>query len=315
MINYSIIIPHYNRPNLLDRLLNSIPIRNDIEVIIVDDNSPVGEFDYDRYWKEKQKNYKVLLTKEGKGAGYARNQGLEIAAGKWIIFADSDDFFTENAFLIFDEYVNSDYDLIYFGTESCYSDTLKPADRNKYYNNLVKEFSDLSDYHINNLRFKFGPPWAKMIRASMIGNAISKGIPVVKFDETRYSNDSMFSLLIGYLAETIHADSRKVYCVTVEFGSLINTINLSSIRIRYEVQLRCNQFVCEHGFCKYQRTLTPYLRMAVMHGGLKSLIEFLRLGKQYNANYFFGYKNWPKSFWLLISKSNNKNQYITNEDI
>ena len=39
MYNYSIIIPHYNSPNLLKRMLNSIPEREDIEIIVVDDCS------------------------------------------------------------------------------------------------------------------------------------------------------------------------------------------------------------------------------------------------------------------------------------
>ena len=39
MINYSIIIPHKNSPELLERCLNSIPERKDIEIIVVDDCS------------------------------------------------------------------------------------------------------------------------------------------------------------------------------------------------------------------------------------------------------------------------------------
>lgn len=39
MINYSIIIPHKNIPDLLQRCLNSIPRRTDIQIIVVDDNS------------------------------------------------------------------------------------------------------------------------------------------------------------------------------------------------------------------------------------------------------------------------------------
>ncbi|MDR2475404.1 MAG: glycosyltransferase family 2 protein, partial [Bacteroidales bacterium] len=37
--NYSIIIPHKDIPDLLRRCLDSIPYRNDLQIIIVDDNS------------------------------------------------------------------------------------------------------------------------------------------------------------------------------------------------------------------------------------------------------------------------------------
>lgn len=39
MINYSIIIPHKNISSLLRRCLDSIPERDDLEIIVVDDNS------------------------------------------------------------------------------------------------------------------------------------------------------------------------------------------------------------------------------------------------------------------------------------
>ena len=39
-VKYSIIIPHYNNPELLMRCLKSIPVSEDIQVIVVDDNSP-----------------------------------------------------------------------------------------------------------------------------------------------------------------------------------------------------------------------------------------------------------------------------------
>lgn len=56
---------------------------------------------------KRQKNTEVLFTKEGKGAGYARNIGLSHARGKWIIFADADDFFTADCFTILNEYMDS----------------------------------------------------------------------------------------------------------------------------------------------------------------------------------------------------------------
>ena len=39
MTNYSFVIPHHNSPTLLNRCLDSIPQREDIEIIVVDDNS------------------------------------------------------------------------------------------------------------------------------------------------------------------------------------------------------------------------------------------------------------------------------------
>ncbi len=42
-LNYSFIIPHYNTSDLLQRLIDSIPQREDVEIIVVDDNSDDGK--------------------------------------------------------------------------------------------------------------------------------------------------------------------------------------------------------------------------------------------------------------------------------
>lgn len=40
--NLSIIIPHYNTPDLLEKLIRSIPVDKDIQIVVVDDNSSMG---------------------------------------------------------------------------------------------------------------------------------------------------------------------------------------------------------------------------------------------------------------------------------
>ena len=72
-MNYSIIIPHRNVPNLLSRLLNSIPTRNDLEVIIVDDKSDPAIVDFDKFPGLNRTCTKCILLNERKGAGYARS--------------------------------------------------------------------------------------------------------------------------------------------------------------------------------------------------------------------------------------------------
>ena len=116
MINYSIIIPHYNRQDLLVRCVDSIPQRDDVEVIIVDDHSDPGKVDFANFPGLHRKNTTCIFSdgKHGKGPGYARNVGLEKAQGKWVIFADSDDYLLENISEIMDRHLNDKEDVIYF---------------------------------------------------------------------------------------------------------------------------------------------------------------------------------------------------------
>src|SRR5574344_311021 len=93
MINYTIIIPHKNTTDLLRKCIDSIPKRNDVQVIIVDDNSDADKVDFEHFPGLNEERTEVYFTKEGKGAGYARNIGLQYAIGKWVVFVDADDYF------------------------------------------------------------------------------------------------------------------------------------------------------------------------------------------------------------------------------
>ena len=108
MINYSIIIPHKNIPDLLQRCLDSIPRRDDIQIIIVDDNSNPQKVDFENFPGLGDPCVEVYFTKEGKGAGYARNVGLKYAKGKWLFFADSDDTYTSS----FSKFLTDSKDLV-----------------------------------------------------------------------------------------------------------------------------------------------------------------------------------------------------------
>lgn len=91
-IVYSVIIPHKDIPCLLQRCLDSIPPRDDVQIIVVDDNSSPDIVDFAHFPGRDRTDVEILFTKEGGGAGYARNCGLAGAKGKWLVFADADDF-------------------------------------------------------------------------------------------------------------------------------------------------------------------------------------------------------------------------------
>ena len=90
MINYSIIIPHKNTPDLLQYCLDSIPIRSDVQVIVVDDNS---DEDKKPTFTRDDVKFFYIDKEHTKGAGRARNVGLEHAVGKWyynnVIYVDN----------------------------------------------------------------------------------------------------------------------------------------------------------------------------------------------------------------------------------
>ena len=141
MTNYSIIIPHKDSAELLAYCLSSIPVREDVQVIVVDDNSDPQKVDFEHFPKWEGKHYEYYLTKEGKGAGYARNVGLNHAVGKWILFVDADDYLLPTINSIFDECITSEADIIYFRPKAVMLEDRKShSGRADWYNNLIDEY-------------------------------------------------------------------------------------------------------------------------------------------------------------------------------
>lgn len=98
-MKYSLIIPVYNAEKTLERCVNSIVKQSfsDYELILVDDGSSDKSFEMCVKYEREYNNIRALSKKNG-GASSARNAGIEAAQGDYILFADSDDYVSDNYF-------------------------------------------------------------------------------------------------------------------------------------------------------------------------------------------------------------------------
>lgn len=283
-ITYSIIIPQRNSIATLQRLFDSIPISDNIEIILID-NTPTPII------KDEigiQRDYQLLWSPPEKHAGGARNVGLDHAHGEWLIFADADDYFADGAFEVFNKFFNTDYDVIYFSAQGIYSDTGEPSNRGDHYVRMVRDTISDSSKEMK-MRTMFSVPWAKMVRRSFVE---SKGI---RFEEIRASNDMMFSLHTGYYAKQVKAVDEVVYMVTTSKGSLTRRRDLEVISARYGANLRRNKFLKEHNL-SYLQTSVMYYISESFKIGFKPFIQFILLAIKYKQNIFIGMNRWARSY-------------------
>lgn len=87
----SIIVPIYNAEEFIERGLDSIPVRDDLEVICIDDCSTDSS-------PEILKNYtrlplKILTNDPNMGIGYSTRVGIKAATGEYITGLDIDDYY------------------------------------------------------------------------------------------------------------------------------------------------------------------------------------------------------------------------------
>lgn len=299
MIDYSIIVPQKDSLKTLPRLLDSIPNKDRIEIIICDNSAlPVSKDDINI-----NREYKLVHADPKRYAGGARNEGLKVATGRWLLFADADDFFTSEAFSLFDKYVNSDYDLVYFKMGGVYEDTMEPSDRGKLYSERIDAFlsGDITERY---LRVHFDTPTCKMVRKSIVE------AHNIKFDEVIAGNDSYFSMLAGYYAEKFTVDNGTVYVATTGRGSLTRRRNINVTESRYLVRLRKNRFMKEHGMGDLQTSVMVHL-VESSHYGVKTLVRFLKNAIKYRQNIFLGYKNWIKTYLYIKNRKKREKDLIT----
>lgn len=230
MIEFSFIIPHKNTPDLLRKCIDSIPHREGVQIIVVDDNSDSLMVDFEHFPGVGEPFTEVYLTKEGRGAGYARNVGLSHAVGKWIVFADADDFFTSNFDSFLDSHVSSTSDIVLWKTCCVDLDTGKPGFRGGNINRYTEEA--IKTGFFENILL-ISTPVKGMYSAKLLAD---NGI---RFNESRWGNDVVFSSKVALAVRTAEAYEDVVYCISSHssFGLKSNpSVESATVRFKQEVQ-------------------------------------------------------------------------------
>jgi len=201
MLNYSIIIPHKNCPDLLQRCVNSIPKRDDVQIIVVDDNSAEGR----KPSLEERKNLQVIMldSEHSKGAGRARNIGLNHAKGKWLLFADADDYYADYLPELLDKYAEDDVTDIVYLNAKVFDENGKTYlyKSEQLILNYLKSVPD-SEYK---LRYSMWTPWSRMVkRKVLLDNHL-------QFDELPAGNDKMFCLYCSRYSKKMAVEKKHIY--------------------------------------------------------------------------------------------------------
>lgn len=89
----SVIVPVYNVEGFLDKCVQTIveqTYRN-LEIILIDDGSTDGSLKKCLEWKKKDERI-LVISKANEGVGLARNTGIRVACGEYVMFVDPDDY-------------------------------------------------------------------------------------------------------------------------------------------------------------------------------------------------------------------------------
>lgn len=224
----SIIVPVFNADEYLDRCLVSI-ISQDFpsyEVILIDDGSTdASGLICDRY-SASDPRFRTLHKKNG-GVSSARNAGLELARGEYVMFVDSDDALLPDSLEMMFENVTGE-DLV-VGGYTVYIEGV-PGREVLPFRSRTYRGEDMTAFYKSNIRRNcemLDAPWSKMFRRKAIGN--------LRFcEDLSYAEDKLF--VFSFLSKCSSASTCAfpVYAYHVRAGSLGSDIRSD----RHLMQLR-----------------------------------------------------------------------------
>lgn len=218
----SVIVPVYNCASYLERAIESVISQDDFnnyELILVDDGSiDESSLICDRY-NESYSNIKVYHQKNS-GVSVARNKGIELAEGEWIMFLDSDDYLSENVTDKFFKYGNAD---IFCGEYS--SNKVTGSTFEKYFKSGIHLKSDINEtlnLFLSSSDNFFYTCWAKLFKRSIIVDNNLKFPAGV-----RYAEDMVFVFTYLTYCKNLSLIDEDVYFYFVNESNATNVVEKS----------------------------------------------------------------------------------------
>lgn len=270
-VDYSIIIPHKNIPELLQRCINSIPQRDDLEIIVVDNNSSPELVDFDHFPGMDRSEVVMVRDNVSKGAGGARNTGVAIARGRWILFIDADDMFNDCINQILDDYKYvTDFDVVYF--DISYLISVDPnIEKNgiSRIHQIIELHEKQPEIAENLFRYSYFYPWGKLIDRQIFSKE------AVFFEDSVIMNDVAFSYRLGYYARKISIDDRKIQSVIMRQGSVSCNQSVDSYLERIRIKTEAGCFYKDHS-------------IPLSYLGYNNYLFFFKMFLKYPSSFFKG---------------------------
>ena len=272
-IRFSIIIPVYKVEKYLNECVDSVRNQTfkDIEIILVDDGSPD---ECPRICDEyvQKDNRIVVLHKENGGLSSARNAGLQVAKGEYVIFLDSDDYYCRNDFLeIIDQEIrNKDLDALFFQRSRFVDGTKDLLSLPSPYN-LSSNDGDSILYELAQKDKLEASAAMKVIkRTYLVENNLY-------FKNGIYSEDVEWFFRFAKNLQSIAVTNVVAYCYRLREGSITHTITEKNINdLFYSIEAH-SEWVLQVANRKKRAALLNYL--AYQYFIVLSLVHRFLYGK------------------------------------
>ena len=268
----SIVIPTHDRWGSLASLLETIPDRADLEVVVVDDHSSTPCPDYRATWK-KTRLTTIEMPDDLRYAGNARNAGIAASAGAFVFFADSDDLIEPDGFTrLMDALPTFESDILYGRISSFIDGTDQLGRRHQAREWLLARFAETGN---DDFLCRMHVPYGQFIARAFLDRH------AIRFGPTRVSNDVLFNADLILAAPGAQVRDDIVYRVREGNASLTSTPSLAALRMRLKVLGDYNRRMRAAGRRHLRVCAAPYLVRAFRISpldGVRIIAETARAG-------------------------------------
>lgn len=281
----SIIVPVYNSEKTVEKCLSTLSRQtlDGIEIIVINDGSTDKSPSIIEKYAKKFPNKIKYISRENKGIGFTRNEGIKIASGEFLGFVDSDDYITLDMFeKLYKKVITENADIAICN--------YMIVDDN---NNQTKVFVDIPGNTslqdkpeiINSIDFA---PWNKIYKKTLfkdihfpeklkyedlntIIKVFSKAKKIVKLD------DYCYYYLSNLSGETTTIDN-KIFDIFLILDDLLKYFSNSDKKIRNQIKMLC---------C---RKLFIYTELSLKNKNINFTMQFLDKVYGYLNNNFHRWK-------------------------
>lgn len=294
----SVVIPVYNVEKYLSKCIDSVLAQSfkDYEIILVDDGSADGSGKLCDDYAQKY-SFISVVHQTNKGLGGARNTGIDNAAGKYILFLDSDDYIdVELLEICHNKAKQHDCDMVLFNCVAVYEDgslgetyTCKPLPADTF----------LSGEDLKSMVFLSGA-CNRMFKSDLF-----KKFNIYFPDKLWYEDLHTVPKLIPHIKAAYYYGEKPLYYYFQRTGSIMHTPNFERItEQRLKAVNEIWEYYDKNGFKDTYRTELEYLWL--FHGFFLPVREM-----QLMSSHFEEYASVLRE--ELVKKCNepHKNRYIS----
>ncbi len=288
----SIIVTVYNLEEYIENCIRSLlnQTYENIEILCIDDGSKDNSAEVIAKLIEEDSRIKYI-RKENGGVSSARNKGLEVADGEYIMFVDGDDYMHYQAVEIFVNSIEfSDFDIV------C-APEFKTSLTDEPMSEIVNHKCEETD-HSGLFSYKYGSVLGKSVWSKIFRNDVAKS---VKFVE-EFSSGEDANYIVKILCKDANVgvvDKKLYYYFTRENSCVTSDFNLN----KFSITLSFDD-LCGHLECAEYRTLKAYC------------LQYLFQSILYNRTYSIGT---PAQEYVLAESKRIGNKwlkaFIKNSDI